>query len=78
MIEAHPALFTKLAADPANTALQAQAVAAAGGGAKGIAVLTTIGANRAAINAVIAVGPQLKTVAPYAADLKPSRRTRPS
>ncbi len=70
VIEAHPALFTKLAADPASTALQAQAVAAAGGGAKGIAVLTTIGANRAAINAVIAVGPQLKTIAPYAADLK--------
>ena len=69
VIEGHPALFTKLAADPASTALQAQAVAAAGGGAKGIAVLTTISANRAAINAVIAAGPQLKTIAPYSADL---------
>ena len=70
VIAAHPALFTKLAASPASPALQAQAVAAAGGGAKGIAVLTTIGANQAAINGVIAAGPQLQTIAPYAADLK--------
>ena len=70
VIEAHPALFTRLAADPTNKALQAQAVAAAGGGAKGIAVVKTIGANQAAINGVIAAGPQLQTIAPYAADLK--------
>ena len=69
VIEANPALFAKLAADPTNTTLQAQAVAAAGGGAKGPGVLTTIAANQAAINGVIAVGPQLQTVAPYAADL---------
>ena len=47
----------------------AQAVAAAGGGAKGLGVLSTIAANQAAINGVIAVGPQLQTVAPYAGDL---------
>jgi MFS family permease len=70
VIAAHPALFTKLAADPTNKALQAQAVAAAGGGAKGIAVVKTIGVNQSAINGVIAAGPQLKTIAPYAADLK--------
>jgi len=70
VIQTHPALFTKLAADPASPVLQTQAVAAAGGGAKGIAVLTTIGANRGAINAVIAVGPQLQGIAPYSADLK--------
>jgi ACS family D-galactonate transporter-like MFS transporter len=69
LIESHAALFTKLQADPTNKALQAQAVAAAGGGAKGLAVLGTIAANQAAINGVIAVGPQLQTVAPYAADL---------
>ena len=88
VIQANPALFAKLNADPTNTTLQAQAVAAAGGGAKGVDVLYTIAANKAAINGVIAVGPQLQTVAPYAADLntiapysarlKPSRRTRPS
>src|ERR1700677_3326352 len=69
VMKTHRALFTQLAAHPASTALQAQAVAAAGGGAKGIAVLTTISANQAAINAVIAVGPQLKAIAPYSADL---------
>ena len=35
VIQANPALFTKLQADPTNTTLQAQAIAAAGGGAKG-------------------------------------------
>jgi MFS family permease len=70
IIQAHPAVFTKLNADPGNKALQAQAVAAAGGGAKGVAELTTISANQAAINSVIAVGPQLQAIAPYAADLK--------
>jgi ACS family D-galactonate transporter-like MFS transporter len=69
VIQAHPALFTQLNADPSDKALQAQAVAAAGGGAKGVAVLTTISANQAAINGVIAVGPQLQTIAPYSADL---------
>jgi MFS family permease len=69
VIEANPALFAKLKADPSNTTLQAQAVAAAGGGAKGLGVLSTIAANQAAINGVIAAAPQLTTVAPYAADL---------
>ena len=70
VIQANPALFTKLQADPTNKALQAQAVAAAGGGAKGAAALATIAANQAAIEGVIAAGPQLQTVAPYAADLQ--------
>ena len=74
VIQAHPALFTQLAAysNPAKIppALLTQAIAAAGGGAKGIGILTTIAANKAAINGVIAVGPALQTVAPYAADLK--------
>src|SRR5580700_5501982 len=74
VIQAHPALFTKLAAysNPAKIppALLTQAIAAAGGGAKGVGILTTISANKAAINGVIAVGPALQTVAPYAADLK--------
>jgi len=69
VIEANPALFTKLQADPSNKTLQAQAIAAAGGGAKGLGVLGTIAANQAAISGVIAVAPQLQTVAPYAADL---------
>ncbi len=46
-----------------------QAVAAAGGGATGAAVLGTISANQSAINGVIAAAPKLATVAPYAAQL---------
>ncbi len=69
VIEANPALFTKLQADPTSKALQAQAVAAAGGGAQGASVLTTIAANQAAIAGVIAAGPQLQTVQPYEAEL---------
>ena len=69
-IQANPTVFAKLQADPTNKALQAQAVAALGGGAKGAAELATIGANAQAIAGVIAVGPQLQTVAPYAADLQ--------
>ncbi|HEX4093645.1 MAG TPA: MFS transporter [Trebonia sp.] len=70
VIEANATLFGKLQADPSNKALQAQAVAAAGGGAKGLGILGTIAANQAAIAGVIAAAPQLQTVAPYAADLK--------
>jgi len=73
VIQANPALFAKLATykNPATIppALVAQAVKAAGGGAKGLGILTTISANQAAIAGVIAAAPALKTVAPYAADL---------
>jgi len=74
VIQAHPALFTKLAtySNPAKIppALLGQAIAAAGGGAKGVAMLTSISQNKAAINGVIAAAPQLQQVAPYATDLK--------
>jgi hypothetical protein len=62
VIQAHPALFAKLATytNPAAIPpkLVGQAVAAAGGGAKGTAILTTISANSAAISGVIAVAPE--------------------
>jgi len=73
VIQANPALFAKLATytNPATIPpkLEAQAVTAAGGGAKGTAILATIAANGAAIDGVIAAGPKLATVAPYAAQL---------
>jgi MFS family permease len=73
VIQANPALFAKLATytNPAAIPpkLVAQAVTAAGGGAKGTAILTTISQNSAAIDGVIAAGPQLQTVAPYASQL---------
>jgi MFS family permease len=73
VIQSHAALFTQLAKYP-NPAqippkLQAQAIAAAGGGSKGIAVLTTIASNQQAINGVIAKAPELQKIAPYAAQL---------
>src|SRR6185437_11475665 len=74
VIQAHPALFTQLAkySDPSKIppALVGQAIAAAGGGAKGIGVLTTIANNKDAINGVIAVAPDLHKVAPYASDVQ--------
>jgi MFS family permease len=73
VIQANPALFAKLgtythpAAIPPK--LAGQAIAAAGGGVQGKAVLATISANKAAIESVIAAAPKLATVAPYAAQL---------
>jgi hypothetical protein len=73
VIKANPALFAQLATytNPATIppSLAAKAVAAAGGGTKGLGILSTIDANSAAISGVIAAGPQLAKVAPYAADL---------
>jgi len=74
VIQANPALFAKLATytNPAKIppALLGQAIKAAGGGATGVGILTSISANKAAIAGVIAVAPALQTVAPYAADLQ--------
>jgi MFS family permease len=80
VLQAHPALFTKLATytNPATIppALVNQAVAAAGGGTtygqtlRGLYILSQIQKNAAAIKAVAAAAPALKTVVPYAADLK--------
>ncbi len=73
VIQASPALFAKLATYTNPSAipprLAAQAVAAAGGGAQGTAILATISANKAAISRVIAAGPKLATIAPYAPQL---------
>jgi hypothetical protein len=74
VIQANPALFAKLATytNPAKIppALLGQAIKAAGGGATGVGILTSISANKAAIAGVIAAAPALQTVAPYAADLQ--------
>ncbi|HUZ26478.1 MAG TPA: MFS transporter [Streptosporangiaceae bacterium] len=73
VLQANPALFARLAAykNPATIPpkLIGQAVAAAGGGAAGQAVLQSISANQAAITGVIAVAPQLRAIAPFAAQL---------
>jgi len=69
---ANPTLFAEAAHYTAKTipaSLEAKLIAAAGGGSKGIGILTTIDANQAAITGVIAVQSQLKALAPYAAQL---------
>jgi len=75
-------LFTQLAkfSNPAQIPpkLVAQAIAAAGGGAKGIAELTKIQANSAAINGVIAVAPELQQIAPFGAQLTALSKVPPS
>jgi MFS family permease len=69
VIQAHPALFTKLATyknpNSIPPALVTAAIKAAGGGNKGLAMLASISANKAAINAVVAVAPQLQQLTPF-------------
>ncbi len=81
VVRAHLALFARLGAyaNPAAIPprLAAQAVAAAGGGARGAAVLAAITVNKAAIDGVIAVEPQLSAIAPYSAQLAALSRVPP-
>jgi MFS family permease len=72
VIQANATLFAQAAKFPANKIppkLAAQLVTAAGGGAKGLAILGTISANSAAIQGVIAVAPDLVQIQPFAAQL---------
>jgi MFS family permease len=73
VMQAHPAPYTQLIGitDPAAAppALIRQAIAAAGGGAQGQAILSTFEANKAAIVAVAVAAPQLQKLAPFAAQL---------
>jgi MFS family permease len=82
VLQSNPALFTKLATYSNPSAippkLLSQAIAAAGGGAKGIAVLGTISANQAAINSVVAAAPELDTLKPYTAQLDALSKVPPS
>jgi hypothetical protein len=82
VIQANPALFTKLAAfpDPSKIPpkLAAQAIAAAGGGATGQQVLATIGANQSAIQGVIAKSADLQKIAPFATQLTALSKVPPA
>jgi MFS family permease len=74
VIGAHQALFTKLATYKTTAsippALATEAVNAAGGGLRGLYILSVISANKAAIASVAPYATALKTVAPYATKLK--------
>jgi MFS family permease len=82
VLQAHAALFTQLGtySNPAAAPpkLINEAIAAAGGGAKGLGVLTTIQANQKAIESVIAVQGQLLPLQPYAAQLTALSKVPPS
>ena len=73
-VQRDPALFSQLAGYPDAGAippeLRSRAVAAAGGGAQGETVVSTLLANGPAISAVAAVAPQLQAIAPYAGQLR--------
>jgi MFS family permease len=82
VIAANPALFTKLAtySSPSQIppALLGQALAAAGGGAQGATILTTIGANKAAITGVIADRANLQQLQPFAPQLTALQKIPPT
>jgi MFS family permease len=82
VIKANPVLFTKLATYKSASAIPPkllnQAIKAAGGGAAGVAMLTTINVNGSVINGVIAVAPKLATLAPYSAQLTALSHIPPS
>jgi hypothetical protein len=82
VLKAHPVLFTKLATyknpNKIPPALVTAALKAAGGGSKGLAILSTISANKAAINGVIAVAPQLQQLTPFKPQLTALAAVPPS
>jgi len=82
VLQANPVLFTKLAtySNPATIPpkLLNEAIAAAGGGTKGLTVLNAISANKTAIDSVIAAAPELDTLKPYTAQLTALSNVPPS
>jgi MFS family permease len=81
VLSANQALFAQAATYPPGqvpAGLQAQLVAAAGGGAQGVSILTTISANQPAIQSVIAAAPQLTQLKPYAAELTALTKVPPA
>jgi MFS family permease len=81
VLESNVALFARLSAysnpNSIPASLAAQAVAAAGGGTKGIAMLTNIQNDQAAIESVISVQLQLDQLKPYAAQLEALSKVPP-
>jgi MFS family permease len=82
VLQAHPVLFTRLAtySDPAKIPprLLSQALAAAGGGSKGLNILLSIQGHKADIQKVVAVQSQLLPLQPYAAQLTALSKVPPS
>jgi MFS family permease len=71
-IQKNPALIAQLSHYTAKNIppkLLNKAIAAAGGGLKGIGILTTMSANQSTLKAIKAAAPALQKMAPYAAQL---------
>ena len=74
VLQAHPALFAQLAAiqaagKPIPAKLIGQALAAAGGGTKGTAMLAQINLNSGTITKIISAQTELQSLAPFSAQL---------
>jgi MFS family permease len=82
VLQSHQALFTKLKAytnpNLIPPSLDSQAVAAAGGGLKGLGILNNIQQNQAAIQSVLAVQTQLLQLQPYSKQLTALEKVPPS
>jgi MFS family permease len=82
VLQAHITLFAQLDTyknpNDIPAALVNQAIAAAGGGTKGIAMLASIQSNQAGIESVISVEPQLLQLKPYSAQLTALSKVPPS
>ncbi len=71
-VQGHPALIAQLSkynASDIPSKLLNQAIAAAGGGIKGLGVLTTMSSSQAQLKALSAAAPQLDSLKPYASEL---------
>ncbi|HXP19962.1 MAG TPA: MFS transporter [Streptosporangiaceae bacterium] len=83
VIQTHAVLFAQLGAlqtahKPIPPKLAGEAVTAAGGGQKGIAMLARIQLNGSTITKIIAAAPALQSLAPFAAQLTALQRAAPA
>jgi MFS family permease len=79
--QANPALIAQLSKYTASTIppkLLAKAITAAGGGSKGLTVLTTLSSSQAQLKAIQAAAPQLDSLKPYTAQLTALQKVPPN
>jgi MFS family permease len=80
-VQANPALIAQMSKYTSATIppkLLATAIAAAGGGTKGLTVLTTLSSNQAELKAIQAAAPQLDSLKPYTAELTALSKVPPN
>jgi MFS family permease len=80
-VQKNPALIAQLSKYTASdipSKLLNQAIAAAGGGIKGLGVLTTLNSSQAELKAIEAAAPQLDSLKPYTAELTALQKVPPN